>query len=298
MKTYGSQKPTEFKADIDKFLRLYNDVFSTYIKTSEISRLNNSRFDNIKLSDIMAKVLELSLEISQKSQGYFDITVGPLVNAWGFGPSGKQNKPTEGEVKNILSRVGYQKIKIEEKRLHMPLDMELDLSAVAKGFGVDELVKFLEFRGYSDLLVEIGGEVRTRGKKEVGSKWRIGIEGPSETLGSKISKIVPLDNMSMATSGSYRNYLKLGDAVFNHTIDPKTGYPINHNTISVSVVSEFCTDADAWATAFMSMGYKKGLKTAQKFNLSAYFQVKEGDTIKVYATRGFDRYLKKMNKKQ
>ena len=289
--TYGSVSKDKLKEDIDQFLKLFNNVFSTYIPESEISRINNSKFRKIKISDSMRKAIELSLEISRKSHGYFDITVAPLVNMWGFGPDGKQKLPENFEIEKMLKQVGYQHIDFQDKFLVKKVpDLKLDMSAVAKGFGVDELVKFLEYQGYDQLLVEIGGEVRSRGKKQDGAPWRVGIEGPGEGLGAKISKIVPLTNKSMATSGSYRNYLKYGDQVFSHTIDPKTGRPVDHKTISVSVISEYCADADAWATALMSMGHEKGLDMANKLNLLVYFQIKENDNIKVLTSKAFDQY--------
>jgi thiamine biosynthesis lipoprotein len=294
IKTFGTESPEDLKVEVDKFLRLYNNIFSTYIPDSEVSRINNSKFKHNKISESLLKVLELSSQISKKSYGYFDITVAPLVNSWGFGPTGKQKKPTEKEIEILLKRVGHTKVSVKENRFHKPLDMKIDLSAVAKGFGVDELVKFLEYRGYKDLLVEIGGESRTRGRKADGSYWSIGIEGPSEKLGSKIVKIIPLNNMSMATSGSYRNYLKYGDKVFSHTINPITGQPVTHTTISVTIISEYCADADAWATGLMSMGYEKGLDLASKYNLLVYFQIKEGSKISTLSSKSLERYLKKL----
>ena len=293
--TYGSESPDSLKLEVDKFLTFFNQVFSTYIPTSEISKVNDSKFEINKVTDTLKKVLELSNIIARKSGGYFDITVAPLVNAWGFGPDGKQKKPSENEILELLKIVGHERIKVKDKRLHMPTAMRIDLSAIAKGFGVDELTKFLEYRGYQKMIVEIGGEVRSRGTKQDGSNWRVGIEGPGENLGAKIIKVIALDNMSMATSGSYRNYLKYGDTVFNHTINPKTGYPVNHKTISATVVSEYCADADAWATAFMSMGHVKGLDLADKQRLKVLFQVKEGKDIKTYQSKMFTAFLEKVN---
>ncbi len=296
IKTYGTEDPAELKAKVDKFLKLFNNIFSTYIKDSEISKINHSKFEHNKVSEPFKKLLEISLDVSKKSYGYFDITVAPLVNAWGFGPDGQLKKPSQEEITKLRMNVGYDKLKIVDDRLHMPVAMSLDMSAVAKGHGVDELVKFLEYDGYKHLLVEIGGEVRARGSKLDGSYWRVGIEGPGKALGSKISKVISLKNMAMATSGSYRNFVKYGDEVFNHTIDPLSGMPVRHKTISVSVVHEFCTDADAWATAFMSMGVIKGLDLANKYNLMAYFQVKEDDKIKIYTSTAFDKYIKRFKK--
>ena len=285
--TYGTETNAELKEDIDTFLRLFNNVFSTYISSSEISKINQSKFEKIKLSDSMNKIMQLSMDISAKSLGYFDISVGPLVNAWGFGPDGKKKEPSTEEIKNLLTHTGFSKITVDDKWIERPIGMYLDLSAIAKGFGVDELVKFLEFRGHGQLLVEIGGEVRTRGKKQDGASWKVGIEGPGKKRGEKLVKVVALVDKSMATSGSYRNYLKYGDKVFNHTINPKTGRPIEHKTLSVSVITDYCADADAWATALMSMGHKKALDLANKLDLSVFIQYKENDQIKTVQSKSF-----------
>lgn len=291
--TYGTTDPQELKANVDKFLKLFNNIFSTYIENSEISKINKSKFDKVKLSDSMRKAIEVSLEVSRQSQGYFDITVAPLVNLWGFGPDGKQKKPSVDEINKIKESIGFHLMDFQDKFLvKKHPQLQLDMSAVAKGFGVDELVKYLEYAGYSQLLVEIGGEVRSRGLKEDGSSWRVGIEGPSQDLGQKLAKVVPLRNQSMATSGSYRNFVKYGDEIFNHTIDPKTGYPVKHQTISVSVISEYCADADAWATALMSMGHIKGLDLANKLDLKVFFQIKENEKVISLTSKAFDKYIR------
>ena len=293
--TYSAGDKAGLKVDIDKFLMLFNNIFSTYIPTSEISKINNNKYAEVGVTDTMKKLLELSQDISRKSKGYFDITVAPIVNAWGFGPAGKVLKrPSEEVLTELKKNIGYYKLKFKEKILYRESKaVQLDMSGIAKGFGVDELVKFLEYQGYGDLLVDIGGEVRSRGKKTDGSLWRIGIEGPTETLGSSISKVVELDNMALATSGNYRNYVKFGDTIFGHTIDPLTGKPAKHRTVSVSVLSEFCADADAWATALMAMGSDKGLDLANKYNLLVYFQVQKNAKLEVLTSRAFDKYVNK-----
>jgi thiamine biosynthesis lipoprotein len=294
VKVYSKKDPVKMKADIDKFLELFNNIYSTYIPTSELSKINTSKFDKVKLSDSMVKLLMVAEEVSRNSRGYFDITVGPLVNAWGFGPNGKRKKPTDEEIKEYLAKTGAQHLKLKDHWLSKnKKGMYIDLSAIAKGFGVDELLTYLEFAGHKNMIVEIGGEVRSRGKKADGSAWSVGIEGPSEKFGSKLSTVVFLDNIGMATSGSYRNFVKYGDEIFNHTIDPKTGYPTSHKTISVSVMHEYCADADAWATAFMAMGAKKALKMANENDIMAYIQVLEGKEIKILMTNAYNQYIKK-----
>ncbi len=292
VKLYTDKSPAGLKTDIDKFLKLFNKIFSTYDKDSEISQMNSSKFKKLKISDSMKKALILSLGFAEQSKGHFDITVSPLVNAWGFGPNGKNKKPTDAEISKILETVGHQKLQLQGSwLLRSSPEVTIDMSAIAKGFGVDELVKFLEYRGYGSLLVEIGGEVRTRGVKKGGREWSIGIEGAKNTLGEEISYVVPLKNMSIATSGSYRNFLKYGDQVFSHTINAKTGHPISHKTVSVSVLSEYCADADAWATALMSMGGEAALQFANENSINAYIQVKNGNEMKILMTKAFKKYM-------
>lgn len=294
VKVYSKKDPVELKVDIDKFLVLFNNVYSTYIPASELSKINTSKFDKVKLSDSMTKLLMVAEEISRSSRGYFDITVGPLVNAWGFGPDGKRKKPSDKEIKGYLSRTGAHHLKLKDHWLTKEKKgMYLDLSAIAKGFGVDELVTYLEYAGHKDMIVEIGGEIRSRGKKRDGTRWSVGIEGPSDKVGGKLSTVVFLNDLAMATSGSYRNFVKYGDETFNHTIDPKTGYPTKHKTVSVSVLHEYCADADAWATAFMAMGAKKALKMANENDIKAYIQVLEGKQIKIIMTNAYNQYIKK-----
>lgn len=296
IKTFGDEDPKELKAQVDKFLKLFNFIFSTYIEDSEISVINKDKLNKIKGSDTFIKLLELSIEISKKSEGSFDVTVGPLVNAWGFGPDGKRKKPTKEQISKLLKSVGYEKISIKDEFISKSVsDVYIDMSAMAKGFGVDELLKFLDYKGYTNILVEIGGEVRTNGTKAGGKPWVIGIEGPSEKLGTTIQKAIPLKRQAMATSGSYRNYIKYGDEIFNHTINPLTGYPVKHKTISVSVIHDTCAEADAWATAFMSMGAEKGIKLANRSELKVYFQIKEKGKIKTISSRAFDKYLRVVN---
>lgn len=298
VKVYTHEDQAKLKSEIDTFLKLFNNIFSTYISDSEISNINSSKFKKNKMSDSMSKLMTIALDIGHKSRGHFDITVAPLVNAWGFGPDGKRKEPTKDQIEKILENVGTHKLNIQDNWLNRDKEsIKLDMSAIAKGFGVDELVMFLEYRGHKDLLVEIGGEVRTRGKKSNGKMWRIGIEGPEELLGQKISKVVGLDNMAMATSGSYRNYLKYGDKVFSHTIDTKTGFPVSHKTLSVSVLHEYCADADAWATALLSMGGEIALKFANENDLLAYIQVKEEQGVKILMTNAFKKYIKSHTQK-
>jgi len=283
----------QMKIQIEVILKEVNQVFSTYIKDSEVSRLNDYQGDGpVSITPVMKDLILLSKQINKSSDGFFDPTVGPLVNLWGFGPGGKRKKPSDKEIKNMMSSIGIENISIQGNQLSKRTPgIYLDFSSIAKGQGVDDVGLVLESKGLKDYLVEIGGEVRARGKKPDGSLWAIGIETPSEVLGQTIQKVVHLNNQSIATSGSYRNYLKYGNDVFSHTISPKTGKPITHKLLSVSVISENCANADGWSTALMAMGPEKGLEKANELGLKAYFLVKDKDKFKEMSTTNFGKSL-------
>ena len=277
------------KKEIESFLKAYNNKFSTYIDSSELSLINKAPVGKkLKVSSELLSLIKKAKTIYNKTSGYYDITVGPLVNRWGFGPLTDKGKPSSSEVSEILSKTGMDNLEIFESAIVKKSDIYIDLSSIAKGDGVDGVARVLEDKfNIKDYFVEIGGEVKVRGEKPNKQNWKIGIEKPALAKGSGIQKIISLENQSIATSGSYRNYKKYGDSVFSHLINPKTGYPVDHKTISVSVISEDCAIADAWATAFIAMGVQKSLKIAKKEGLKVYFLVKENGKIKGYTTSNF-----------
>lgn len=282
--------------EIETSLKRVNSVFSTYIKSSELSKLNQlSPGQESRLSPEMARLLELSKKIYKESGGYFDVTVGPIVNAWGFGPDGKQKRPSEEKLEKLKNTIGMELFEVRDLAFSKKTQgLYIDLSAIAKGYGVDHVHEMLADKGFSSSLVEIGGEVRASGKKPDGTSWLIGIEKPSESLGAGIQAIVTLSDMAMATSGSYRNFVKYGDEIFSHTIDPVTGRPAHNNVISVTVLASTCAEADAYATAFLAMGREKGLALAKKLGFPAYFIVKkEGESV-IMATDTFNTYLREI----
>lgn len=304
MGTYYSVKINEtrldahkLKADLDKLLREFNQVFSTYIKDSELSLINQAKKDReINLSDELNFLLELSKDISRIGENSFDITVGPLVNAWGFGPDGKRNIPTEEEIQELRQYVGMDKIILEKGKLKKLADeVYIDLSAIAKGHGVDAVVNFLKGQGVTSAIVEIGGEVRTIGKKDSKNRWRVGLEKPSEKQTGELEAIIQLEDMAMATSGSYRNYRKYRESFFSHTIDPRTGKPVNHTLISVTVVSDTCAKADGLATALMVLGPKNGPELVEKLGIPAYFVYKEGEKVLEKHSQQMEQFLLKRN---
>jgi FAD:protein FMN transferase len=279
--------------DVEQKLKEFNQIFSTYIPTSEISELNKLKSGlKTTLSQDLNYLLEQSILIHHESGGAFDPTVGPLVNRWGFGPDKNQNKPTPREIQKLKAKVGLKLIHLRDNVYTKNIDdLYLDLSAIAKGYAVDKLLHYLkDEKGYQNILVEIGGEVRGQGRKG-DAHWMIGIERPSEKLGGELQLVVPLLNRSIATSGSYRNYLKYGDEVFNHTIDPSTGMPVTHKLVSASVIHEDCATADAWATAFMVMGAEKALDIANRKRLMVYLLVKTDEGLKEFKSIAFEQYL-------
>ncbi len=263
--------------EIDKRLRYVNQLMSTYIDSSEISRFNQYADTNwFAVSPEVARVVHYALEVSRISEGAFDITVGPLVNLWGFGPEKRPSLiPDEKEIKERKSKVGYEKlaVRISPAALQKKIpDLYCDLSAIAKGYGVDVIADFLDSMQVKSYLIEIGGEIRTRGRNHLGKLWRIGISTPSEKMG--IQKVIQLNNEAVATSGDYLNYFEVNGVRYSHTIDPRTGRPITHKLASVTVVHQSCMMADALATAIDVMGPEKGLEFAKKQKLPVFLIVK------------------------
>ncbi len=296
--------PPEFQEDIrfeiDSTLRTVNDQMSTYLQTSEISRFNQSEStDWFDVSADFANVVQYAQAISQKTNGAFDITVYPLVNAWSFGPAEKTNKiPDDATISRLKQRVGYQKLDV---RIDPPAlkksqpDLTIDLSAIAKGYGVDRVVELLNSRGANNVFVEIGGEVRVSGNK-AGEWWKVGIQVPdvaetevmiAHSLGTGAG-----NDQSMATSGDYRNFFEVDGVRYSHTIDPRTGRPVEHDLASVSVVGKTCMETDAWATAINVLGAEAGLALAEQENLDVLLVNRTGNgyeklgsgTLAAYAT--------------
>ncbi|HSG02759.1 MAG TPA: FAD:protein FMN transferase [Marinobacterium sp.] len=265
----------------DAALALVNKQMSTYDPTSELSTFNSlPAGSEMEVSDELAFVVREALRISEVSQGSFDATVGPLVNLWGFGPDGRIEKaPTDAELDALRPRVGYANIRVEDNptRLVKTGDQYLDLSAIAKGYGVDVLASLLEQQGITNYLVEIGGELRASGIKPEGEHWRIAIESP-ESSGRAIGRIINVKDTGIATSGDYRNYFEENGVRFSHTIDPKTARPITHRLASVTVLRPTCAEADALATALMVMGDEAGFEFARERGIAAYFLVKDPDS--------------------
>ncbi len=274
------RKPTISKG-IDELLKKVNLLMSTWIEESEISRFNRFRETGwFEVSPDTAKVVAEALRTSRLSGGAFDVTVGPLVNLWGFGPPPNRQIPTDEQIRVAMKDIGFQNLSVREDPPALKKEIPgiyCDLSAIAKGFGVDKVGEYLEAQGFSDYLVEIGGEVRGRGTRPDHDPWHVAIASPGPGGKSPYRKIILLKNMSMATSGDYFNYFEKDGVRFSHTIDPVTGKPITHKLASVSVLHRSCMTADALATAINVLGPDKGYELALKENLAVFLIIREKD---------------------
>lgn len=289
---YISQDQLIKKTSIDSILKEFNQSLSTYIPNSEISTLNSAGLLE-NPSDVFIQVLKASLTVHKNTSATFDPTVGQLVNAWGFGPGEKPSIPDSTTIKNLVKTIGLNRVNFTDKLVAMDTSMYLDFSAIAKGYAVDVVAKYLEFKKINSYLVEIGGEVRANGKKASGKNWTIGIEDPLvERAEQKLLAIVRLANMAMATSGNYRNYYKVGNKTIAHTIDPRTGYNTNHNLLSATVFADNCMEADAYATAFMVLGLEASKKVLESIDIDAFlvFQKEDGD-LSSYVSKGIAPFV-------
>ncbi|MEE9397173.1 MAG: FAD:protein FMN transferase [Methylococcales bacterium] len=283
--------------EIDQRLVEINDVMSTYIDHSELSRLNaNSSTDWISISPELFYVISESRRISERSSGAFDITVGPLVNLWGFGPEYSGEKiPDESEIAAKRTNTGFHHFILRQPPPAIKKDipnLSLDLSGIAKGYGVDQLAELLEREKIQDYLVEVGGEIRIKGRKMGASPWRIAIEKPLVDQRT-VQMILELSDIGMATSGDYRNYLEKDGQHYSHTIDPTSGYPVTHKLASVTVLSQSAMHADAMATAFMVLGPDKGYRLAEAEMLTALFIIKNEKGFIEKATTAFKKLVEK-----
>ena len=277
---------------IDSLLTEFNQSLSTYIKDSEIMTINAAPTQLwLPVSMRFLKVLTLSEQISALSGGAFDVTVAPLVNLWGFGPEWhKDQAPSEQAITQALTMVDYTAIAIDQpgRRIQKLKPVQLDFSAIAKGYGVDEVATYLWQQGFHHFMVEIGGELRLHGHNAEGKPWRIGVESPQ--AGGKI-KPVSLSEVGMATSGDYRNYFEQSGVRFSHTIDPSTGQPIKHNLASATVVAGTSAEADALATAFSVMGGDKAMALAKREGIAVYLIERKDDAFVARHSPAFSPYL-------
>jgi thiamine biosynthesis lipoprotein len=286
--TYFDDKKRDLKAGVDSLFEVYNQCLNTYLPNSEISQFNTGSEPLHFQLPYFVPVLNRSKEIFEASGGAFDPTVMPLVNAWGFGPV-SDSSPDSAAVDSIMSFVGFDKISFNNDSVwKVDVRAQLDFSAIAKGYGVDVIADFIYSLGVENVLVEVGGEVVAKGiNLRTNHPWQLGILDPSSTPENrKLYAYVPLKDQGMATSGNYFNYREVNGVKISHTINPKTGYPIEHPLLSATVFAKDCMTADAWATAFMVMGLeetKKILETRKDLNAFLIYSAEDG-SIRSHAT--------------
>jgi thiamine biosynthesis lipoprotein len=282
------------KQAIDGKLSEIDLAMSTYKHNSELSRFNQlSIGHSIQISELTNAVVEEARRLSEFSHGAFDVSIAPLVDLWGFGGGSKDPNhiPSQSQIDSALETVGMNRFKLRSNHLSKEKDVKLDLSAIAKGFAVDQIALLLGKNGITRFLVEVGGEVVTRGSSIRNTSWVLGIESPDKA-GRSVYTRVFLDDSALATSGDYRNYFERNGVKYSHTIDPRTGRPVAHKLASVSVIADDCMSADGLATALMVLGEDEGFKFAQEHDISALFIYRQEERFLTKHTSKFEQYLK------
>ncbi|MBC6409441.1 MAG: FAD:protein FMN transferase [Ekhidna sp.] len=280
------------QTEVDSVLNAFNQSLSTYIPDSEISDLNNTGKLTFR-SPYFYPVLAISKEIFNKTNGAFDPTVGPLINAWGFGPEEQIPDLDSVAVDSLLNMTGFEGLSFNEERATLQENYRLDFSAVAKGYAVDLIGELLEGKGIENYLVEIGGEVRCRGVNKENKSWSLGIEDPTVAIDEReLLAIVRLKDFSLATSGNYRNYYEKDGRVYAHIIDPRTGYTTRHNLLSASVFASDCMTADAYATALMVLGPEVSQELVEREDIEAILVFQEEDgSLGSYVSTGIQPFV-------
>ena len=264
---------------------------STYKKDSEISQFNRLPVgQTMAISQEFAEVVKISRQIWQLSNGAFDPTIGPLVDLWGFGPDERHESiPSSKTIELTKAQIGFDSVVLDEYKLSKTKAVSIDLSAVAKGYAVDRVADLLEMLALPDYLVEIGGEIRVSGFNADGVAWRIAMEQPQ--LFAEVDRVINITDIAVATSGDYRNYFEKDGVRYSHTIDPVTGRPIVHNLASVTVLTQSCAEADAWATAFSVLGVEQSLKLAEQLDIAAYMLVRQNEQFVPRTSEAFNLFL-------
>lgn len=292
--TYYDSKMRNLKPDIDSLFRSFDMSASVYVKESLISRFNRND-SSVVADNTFTVIFNKAMEVSERTGGAFDITVMPLVNAWGFGFT-ERSKVDSALVDSLLPLVGYTNIKLTGgKLIKSNPDIMIDYNAIAQGYTCDLIGDFLEDKGIDNYLIDVGGEVFGKGQKPDGSNWKVAIEKPAENAGSDraIQIAVPLENKALATSGNYRKYIEEDGIKYSHTIDPATGFPVQHSLLSVSVLAGDCMTADAYATAFMVLGIEKTKEFLNKNrDLEAYLIFDDHGNLRTWSSKGFPSEFK------
>jgi FAD:protein FMN transferase len=291
-------KPAAMQAELERLLVAVNDSMSTWQPDSEISRFNRAPVGEwVAVSAPFAEVVAAALAIGELSGGAYDVTVGPLVELWGFGPSRPRlDVPSAAAIRERQAQVGQQFIDLdpEQGRMRRLRAVELDLSSIAKGYAVDVLAEALIAQQIADFLVEVGGEMRLSGSSPRGDAWRIAVERPQPGARS-VALGIALSDAAVATSGDYRNYFEVDGRRYSHSIDPRSGWPVQHDLVSVTVIAADCMRADAWATALTVLGAEAALALAESQGLAVYLLRRDGESIVTSYSSAFEPWLEASN---
>jgi len=289
----GKLNPQDLKSEVEKILREFDLSLSLYVDSSILSGVN--RNEDLAVDDYFSEAFRISAEISEMTDGAFDITVGPLVRAWGFGPDDNRNF-SESKRDSLLRLVGMDKVKIENGRvIKANPGINLDFNAMAQGYSVDIISDYFSSRGIKSFLVEIGGEVRVKGDKQ-GVLWRIGIDRPEDNNnlpGNDLQAVISLKDRSLATSGNYRKFYIENGVKYSHTIDPRTGYPARNQLLSATIIAKDCATADGIATACMVIGKDKAIEFLgfhPEFDAFLVFSDNSGN-YQTWTTENLKRYI-------
>lgn len=285
------------QTQVDSLLKHYNDEISTYDPNSSLSKFNQQQTTTpFPVSQDMADIVISAVRVGQRTQSVLDVTVGPLVNLWGFGPDKRPIKtPTDEQITAARQRVGIQHLHVNVSADHAELrkdvpNIYVDLSTIGEGFGADKVAEFLESRGVHNYLVEIAGASRSRGVNAKGDPWKLAIQKPTDEL-DEVQAIIKPDGRAISTSGSYRNYYELDGQRYSHIIDPATGKPITHRLVSATVITPTALEADGLDTALMVMGPETAMAFAKQQRLAVYLVIKTDKGFKAEYSEAFKPYL-------
>ncbi|CAH8199536.1 FAD:protein FMN transferase [Vibrio aestuarianus] len=295
IKVDGIPSSESVQKEVDRLLEQVNDQMSTYRKDSELSRFNQFQETTpFTVSSQTATVVKEAIRLNQLTLGALDVTVGPLVNLWGFGPEARPDVvPTDAELANRMANIGIEHLSATGTTLSKDLpNLYVDLSTIAKGWGVDVVADYIHSQGIENYMVEVGGEMRLKGVNRDGVPWRIAIEKP--TIDERtIQEIIEPGDLAIATSGDYRNYFEQDGIRYSHIINPETGKPINHKVVSVTVLDASSMTADGLATGLMVLGEAKGMEVAEQQQIPVFMIVKTDNGFKEIASTAFKPYLNK-----
>lgn len=280
------------KQEVDSVLAVIDRSMSLYQDSSLISRFNQNDVSAMQLDPHINAVMQRAFAVHKRSGGYFDVTVEPLVRLWGFGSQRIRELPTQKQIDSVLAFVGMNKLTLRKNLLQkQDRRVSIDLNGIAQGYSVDVLASFLASKNVKNYIVELGGEIKTKGNKPGGQPFEIAIERPLNAGNSGF--ILQLSGESVTTSGNYRKVFDYQGKKIHHHIDPKTGYPLQNNVASVTVIAPHAVDADAYDNVFMALSPKESIKLANKLKgVEVYIIYKEGEAFREIFSKGFSRYIK------